>query len=167
MQHSLRPWRLTDLDDLVTFANNPNVAKFLTDKFPNPYTMEAGEKFIANAISKVPASIFAIEVEGRAAGGIGLHPRQDIECKNAELGYWLAEPYWNQGIITRSIRQIVEYGFHAFDITRIYARPFGHNEASRRVLEKAGFVLEATIEKCLYKNGEYMDELIYAVRKID
>lgn len=165
MDYTLRPWRPADLDDLVTFANNANIAKFLTDKFPYPYTHEAGKNFIASATARQPASIFAIEVEGRAAGGIGLHPKDDIESKNAELGYWLAELYWNNGIITKAIRQIVEYGFQAFDISRIFARPFGNNDASKRVLEKAGFVLEARIEKCLFKNGEYLDELVYAIRK--
>jgi ribosomal-protein-alanine N-acetyltransferase len=59
---------------------------------------------------------------------------------------------------------MIEYGFKSFDITRIYARPFGNNPASQRVLEKCGFKLEARIEKNLYKNGEFLDELIYAVR---
>ena len=85
--------------------------------------------------------------------------------KNAELGYWLAEPFWGNGIITKAIVQIVEYGFMNFDITRIFARPYGTNEASQRVLGKAGFTFEGKFEKTLFKNGEYKDELIYAVRR--
>ena len=48
---------------------------------------------------------------------------------------------------------------------RIFARPFGTNIASQKVLEKTGFVLEAKFEKTFYKNGEYLDEWVYAVRK--
>jgi RimJ/RimL family protein N-acetyltransferase len=61
----------------------------------------------------------------------------------------------------------VEYGFETFDITRIFARPFSTNTASHRVLEKAGFVCEARLKNAVYKNGEYMDELIYVIIKYD
>jgi RimJ/RimL family protein N-acetyltransferase len=112
-----------------------------------------------------PARIFAIVVNGEAAGGIGLHPQPDIYRKNMELGYWLAEPYWGKGIATRAVVQMTAYGFDTFDIERIFARPYGHNTASQKVLEKAGFKLEAKLEKTIIKNGEMLDELIYAVRK--
>ena len=165
MQFILRPWTINDLDSLVTFANNSKIAKFMTNKFPHPYTREAGENFIAYAMQGNPVNIFAIEVEGKAVGGIGIHPSSDIECKNAEMGYWLAEPYWGNGIITDAIKQMIEYGFNNFDINRIFARPFGTNIGSQKVLEKAGFGLEATFDKTLFKNGEYLDELVYAIRK--
>ena len=82
-----------------------------------------------------------------------------------ELGYWLAEPFWGQGIITRAIGQMVQYGFENFDITRIFARPFGTNIGSQKALKKAGFLLEARFEKTLFKNGQFLDELVYALRK--
>ncbi|MDV7400217.1 GNAT family protein, partial [Arthrospira platensis SPKY1] len=77
---------------------------------------------------------------------------------------WLAEPFWGRGIVTEAIKQVVDFAFNTYDINRIFARPFGTNIASQRVLEKAGFTLEARLEKTLYKNGEYLDELIYSVR---
>jgi RimJ/RimL family protein N-acetyltransferase len=107
----------------------------------------------------------AIDINGEACGGIGIHPQDDIQCKNAELGYWLGEPFWGKGIITSAILQMVENGFNSFDINRIFARPFGSNLASQKVLEKTGFILEAKLEKTLFKNGIYEDELIYAIRK--
>ncbi len=167
MDFSLRSWAITDLDDLVTFANNKEIAKFLTNKFPHPYTRENGKQFIEFATSENPRHVFAIDVNGQAIGGIGIHPQTDVYCKNAELGYWLAQPFWGHGIISKAIVQMVDYGFKTFDIARIYARPFGTNPASQKVLEKNGFKLEAKIEKCFYKNGEYLDELIYAVRRKD
>jgi RimJ/RimL family protein N-acetyltransferase len=60
---------------------------------------------------------------------------------------------------------MVKFGFDTYDVTRIFARPFGTNAASQRVLEKAGFKLEARFDKSLFKNGEFLDELIYAVRR--
>jgi len=165
MDFKLRSWNLNDLDSLVKYANNYKIAKNLTDQFPHPYTKENGEAFIEMATKNDPLTIFAIEINGQAAGGIGLHPQQDIHCKNAELGYWLAEPYWGKGIITQAIKQIVPYGFKKFKIDRIFARPFENNIGSQKALIKAGFILEGKFDKVLYKNGEYLDELIYAVRK--
>ena len=69
------------------------------------------------------------------------------------------------GIITAVVTQMVDFAFRTYDIDRVYARPFGTNIASQRVLEKAGFVLEARIKDAIYKNGEKDDELIYAVRR--
>jgi RimJ/RimL family protein N-acetyltransferase len=165
MNFILRPWTINDLDSLVNYANNPNIARNLTDKFPYPYTSEHGKAFISFATQGTPVNVFAIDINGEAVGGIGIHPQADIQRKNAELGYWLAEPFWGKGIITSAIRQIIDYGFENFEITRIYARPFETNIASKKALEKTGFVFEGRFEKTLYKNGEYLDELIYAVRK--
>jgi ribosomal-protein-alanine N-acetyltransferase len=165
MDFQLRPWQTEDLYSLVTLANNPRIAANMANVFPHPYTEEAGRAFIAMAMSKTPPLILAIEVEGKAAGGIGLHPQGDIYCRNAEMGYWLGEPYWGKGIASRAIREMVAYGFRHLDIDRIFARPFGTNKTSQRALEKAGFLLEARLEKTFYKNGEMLDELIYAVRR--
>jgi ribosomal-protein-alanine N-acetyltransferase len=161
----LRPWTMNDLDNLVKYGNNPRIAKFMSDGFPCPYTHERAALFIRNAMKDTPTRIFAISVEGEAVGGIGIHPQSDIHRRNAELGYWLAEPFWGQGIITRSIIEIVEYTFKSFDIDRIFARPFSSNNASQKALEKAGFTLEARFRDALIKNGEILDEMIFAIRR--
>ena len=137
----------------------------MTDMFPYPYTEEKGKQFIEFANKENSIRILAIDLNGEAIGGIGLHPQTDIHCKNAELGYWLGEPFWGQGIITKAIIKMVDYGFINFEINRIFARPFGTNLASQKVLEKTGFKLEARFEKTLFKNGELIDELVYAIRR--
>lgn len=165
MQFTLRPWATTDLDSLVAFANNAAIAKYMNDSLPHPYNEANGKAFIEFAIKDNPIHIFAIDLDGKAIGGIGIHPKYDVEQKNAELGYWLAEPYWGKGIITKAIKEMVVFGFKTYDINRIFARPFGTNIGSQKVLEKAGFILEARFEKTFFKNGLFEDELIYAVRK--
>ena len=165
MNFQLRAWQDDDLEHLVQIANNFNIAKNLTNHFPHPYTRESGQGFIKMANKSNPQRIFAIEVEGLAVGAIGIHAQTDLRIKNGELGYWLGEPYWGNGIVTRAVQQMVDYGFETFDITRIFARCFASNIGSQRVLEKSGFVLEAKFEKTLFKNGEFIDELIYAIRK--
>ena len=165
MEFSIRPFRKEDAPSLAVFANNRNVSKNMNDAFPHQYKIENAEKFIAYATSHDPVQIFTIDINGRASGGIGLHTQMDVHKKNLELGYWLAEPFWGNGIISRAIPQIVNYGFDTFDVTRIFARPYGRNKASARVLEKCGFQLETHLKKTIYKWGEFEDELIYAVRK--
>ncbi len=166
MQLLLRPWELDDLDDLVKYANNYKIARNLSNKFPYPYTKEDGRNFLSFASDNSTDHIFAIILDNVPCGGIGLHPQSDIQCKNAELGYWLAEPFWSNGIMSKAIQQIIEYGFaNLLQIDRIFARSFGSNLASQKVLEKTGFILEAKFEKTLYKFGEYEDELIYALRR--
>jgi RimJ/RimL family protein N-acetyltransferase len=165
MHIHLRPWQLGDLDNLVRFANNKKIFDNLRDAFPYPYTEQDGRRFIEMNASEQPTRVFAIEVDGMAVGSIGIFPQTDIHRKNAEIGYWLGEPFWGKGIVTEAVRQIIEYGFNTFDITRIYAIPFPTNIGSQRVLVKAGLHFEARLEKALYKNGQYMDELIYSIRK--
>ncbi|MGB3004970.1 MAG: GNAT family protein [Chitinophagaceae bacterium] len=167
MKFTLRPWAQSDVDALAEYANNYKIAKNLTNAFPHPYTSEDAKKFIDMVSQHNPVQVFAIDINGKASGGIGLFPQTDIMCKNAEMGYWLAELFWGQGIITKAIIEMIDYGFKTFNITRIYARPYGTNMASQKALEKAGFILEARFEKTIFKNGEYLDELVYAVRSND
>jgi RimJ/RimL family protein N-acetyltransferase len=165
MDFELREWKMKDLGNLLMHANNYKIAKNMTNAFPYPYTEKFGRLYISKAITTKPTQVFAIDIAGEAVGSIGVYPQTDIHCRNAEMGYWLAEHYWGQGIITEAILQMVDYSFTNLDIDRIFARPFGSNTASQRVLEKAGFVPEARFEKTIFKNGEYLDELFYAVRK--
>jgi ribosomal-protein-alanine N-acetyltransferase len=162
---TLRPWTLDDVSSLARYANNPNIAKNLTDRFPHPYEEKHAVAFIERFIGQDKPKVLAMDINGEAVGGIGLHPQPDVKRKNFELGYWLAEPFWGKGITTEAVRRMVDYGFSNWDITRIFATPFGPNIGSQKVLEKAGFTLEARFEKTFYKQGEFLDELVYAVRR--
>ena len=161
----LRPWQMSDLRSLVLHANNWHIARYMTDQFPFPYTEEDGRSFIEFATKDDPIHIFAIEVDGQAVGGIGIHPQGDIQRRNAELGYWLGEAYWGRGIISKAIAQALAFAFDSYDIDRVFARPFGSNLASQRVLEKNGFSLEARFSSTLIKNGVFEDELVYGIRR--
>ena len=165
MTIEIRKWKRSDIDNLVRYANNKKVSHNLADAFPYPYTMEFGHNFIERVSEETPTKILAITESGEAIGSIGIFPDQDIYRKNAAIAYWLAEPYWGRGAMTQAIRQILVYGFEELDINRIYAKPFGTNIGSQRVLEKAGFELEATIPKAVFKNGEFLDEKIYGIRR--
>lgn len=165
MSDLLRAWQLTDTERLATLANDAEIARYMTDGFPHPYHREHALEFIKMAAGHHPVRFFAILFEGQTAGGIGIHPQADIMRKNAELGYWINKAFWGKGLATKAVRQMVSYGFAHFDIDRIYARPFGSNAGSQRVLEKAGFTFEGRFEKTIFKNGVYEDELFYALRR--
>ena len=165
IEFTLRPWKITDLDSLVKHANNFKIAKNMTDQFPFPYTLAKGKAFIDFVSSVNPPNILAIDIEGEAVGAVGVHQQSDIQKMNAEMGYWLSESYWGKGIMTEAIKRMADHAFKTWPINRIYARPFGNNIGSQKVLEKAGFKLEAKFEKTFYKNDEFVDELIYAFRK--
>lgn len=162
---TIRPWLLQDKANLIEFANNPRIAQNMTDGFPNPYTAEHAIGFLGMVMSMEPLRILAIDYQGQAIGSIGLHPLSDIFRLNMELGYWIAEPFWKQGFATEAVRQMVDYGFREFPVQRIFARPFARNKASCRVLEKAGFTLEAEFQGTIIKNNLLEDEKVYAIRK--
>ena len=164
MEVTLRTWQLNDASNLVKLANNLNIARWMTNQFPNPYNLDLAIQFIKMATADNPVHIFAIEANGQLAGGIGIHPQQDVYCRNAELGYWLGEPFWQKGIITKAIPIAVKWAFSHYPVTRIFARPFGSNVASQKALEKCGFILEARLHGTIYKNEMTEDELIYAIR---
>lgn len=159
----LRPWRTGDEVSLVQNANNRNVWNNLRDSFPHPYTLADAERWILLRGAERPATNFAIEVDGAAVGGIGIHPRNDVYRRSAEIGYWLGEHFWGRGIMTEAVRAVVEYGFSTFHICRIQAEVFEWNPASMRVLEKAGFACEAQMRMSIVKNGKVMDGFVYAI----
>lgn len=158
----LRYWEAGDEQSLVENANNYNVSKNLKDTFPFPYTLNDAHDWIQFNILKNTKTNFAIVVDGQAIGGIGLQEKEDIFRRNMELGYWLGESYWGRGIITEAVIAVTSYGFNNFDVERIYASVFESNPASMKVLEKAGYVLEAVLKRSVYKHGQVLDDYIWA-----
>jgi len=159
---SVRSWRPDDLGSLVANANNRNIWLNLRDRFPSPYTRRDGREFIRLARSLQPESMFAIAVDDQAVGGIGFTVLTDVERVSAEIGYWLGEPYWGRGIVTEALVAVTKFAIEHHGLTRIYAVPFAWNSPSCRVLEKAGYVLEARLRNSAIKDGTLTDQLQYA-----
>lgn len=159
----LRPWRLEDGRALARHANNRNVSRNLRDIFPFPYTEADAQAYLARVVPRVPPTNLAIEVDGEAAGGIGLHLQEDVLRHTAEIGYWLGEAHWGRGIMTEAVAAMAAYGFGQFDLIRIEAEVFARNPASMRVLEKSGFQREGWLRQRITKDGETMDAALYAL----
>lgn len=91
LKTTLREFKEEDWQSLQLHANNPSIAKFMTNQFPYPYTDRHAKEFIFRISKLIPAQVFAIDYNGEAIGAIGIHPQTDIMERNAELGYWLSE----------------------------------------------------------------------------
>ena len=154
----LRKWSLDDAPSLAHYANNHHIARNLRDRFPHPYTEIDAMAFL-NAVLEKPDPVcdFAIEIDGHAVGGIGIVPQNDVERTSVEIGYWLGEEYWNRGIMTDAVKEMVRYAFSHFEIVKIFAPVFEFNTASKRVLEKAGFQLEGILRQAAVKEGKIID----------
>lgn len=167
MNVSLRAWQLDDADALAAIINNPRIQNNLRDGLPSPYTSADAAEFIGAmlAADSTVQYAWAITADGVLAGSLGIVRQANIHRLTAELGYYVAQPYWGHGVCTQAVRQACAHIFTHTDIVRIFAEPFSTNKASCRVLEKAGFTLEGVLRKNAIKNGQMMDMNLYALLK--
>lgn len=167
MTCAIRKWRPSDAADLAAALSNKNIQNNLRDGLPYPYTESDGADYIAAMLAADPDRCFAyaVTVDDRAVGSIGAFRQDNIHGRSAELGYYLAEPYWGRGLMTDAVKQLCALVFARSDILRIYAEPFSFNTGSRRVLEKAGFQFEGLMKSAVVKNGRVQDMALYALTR--
>lgn len=159
---ALRELMDSDMEKLAGYANNEKVSVNLRDGFPKPYTLDDAKRFKKMVDDQNPKTFFAIEYNGLYAGNISLSPGSDVYRKSAEIGYFIGEPFWNKGIVTKAVHLITDWGFNNLDIVRIHTGIFEYNTASQRVMEKCGFTREAVFRKSICKNNKMFDEIRYA-----
>ncbi len=167
MNLSIRKWRIDDKSDLAINLNNLKILNNLRDGVPYPYTERDAEEFIRTMLSENIDSTFsfAITLDGKVIGSIGVFRQNNIHFRTAEIGYYIGESYWGNGYATSAIKQVCEYVFENTDIIRIFAEPFANNKASCRALEKAGFQYEGTLKSNAVKCGSIVDMKMYALIK--
>lgn len=165
MNCRIRKWELADAKDLAGALSNTKIQDNLRDGLPYPYTEQDGVDYISAMLSadENDTFAFAITVEGKVIGSIGVFRQGNIHRQTAEIGYYISEEYWGKGIMTEAIKQTCNYVFDKSDIIRIYAEPFAYNVASCKVLEKAGFQYEGTLRKNAVKNGKIIDMKMYSL----
>ena len=167
MECAIRKWRLEDSRSLAENLSSKKILDRLRDGLPYPYTEADAEAYISAMLSADPEACFAfaVTVDDKAVGSVGAFRCGNIHRRSAELGYYLGEAYWGNGLMTSAVRQLCEYVFDNTDIIRIFAEPFADNIASCRVLEKAGFLYEGTLRRNAVKNGQILDMRMYALVK--
>lgn len=165
MECSLRKWEPEDAPQLALALNNKRIQDNLRDGLPFPYTESDAKAYISEMRKADEANVFAfaITVGDNVVGSIGVFRKENIHARTAELGYYIAEPYWGRGIGTSAVRKACRSVFEHSDILRIFAEPFAYNTASCRVLEKSGFVYEGTMRGNAVKNGRVLDMKLYAL----
>lgn len=168
MECKIRPWRMNDAPSLAKALNDKKIHNNLRDGLPFPYTEKDAEEFITSMLNSDPDKIyaFAITIDDKVIGSIGVFRQENIHRLTAEMGYYIAGPYWGQGLGTSAVKQICQYIFSHTDIIRIFAEPFADNYASCRILEKAGFTCEGVLRKNAIKNGTLRDMKMYSLVKV-
>ena len=151
-----------DIPKLAEYANNEKVSINLRDGFPSPYGIDDAKHFYDRIENQHPKTFFAIEYKGNYVGNISLVIGTDVYRNSAEIGYFIGEPFWNKGIVTKAVKLMVKFGFEKLGVIRIHTGVFEFNKASQRVLEKCGFEKEGIFRKSITKNGKIQDEIRYA-----
>jgi len=167
MEIKIRKWWRSDAKDLAAVLSNRNILNNLRDGLPYPYTEDDAADYIEAMLSADENDTFAYAItkDGKVIGSIGAFRQSNIHRQTAELGYYLAEDCWGQGIMTEAIRQVCREIFENTDILRIYAEPFSYNTGSRRALEKAGFRYEGLMRRNAVKNGKVVDMALYSLTR--
>lgn len=158
----LRSYRTTDVGALVEIANNENVSRYLADRFPFPYTEEDAIWWIGIGSKQHDCVNFVIENNGVLVGGIGIEPQRGQRRHCAEIGYWLGQQYWGNGIATAAVLKMTDYSFSELGLQRLYAPVLEPNRASMRVLEKCGYALEGIFKNEVCKNEAFYNVHYYA-----
>lgn len=159
---ALRPWCNDDLEALLRHADDEQVARGVSDRFPHPYTRADGEAFLAGGVIDFDDPVFAIEIDGEACGGIGARPGRDERRHGAEFGYWLGRRHWGRGWMTRIVAVFAPWAMHTLALHRLQATVLDFNVGSARVLEKNGFVEEGVQRCAVAKHGELHDLRVFA-----
>jgi hypothetical protein len=139
-----------------------------TASLPYPYTEFHADKWLAKVRRQTLAQDHKVNwairnADGELIGSIGF--METTEGEKAEIGYWLAKPYWAQGITTAAVRHLCSFGFDRYRLQRIHARVFATNPPSARVLAKAGFEHEGTLRNHFFRDGQSVDVLVFGLLK--
>ncbi len=159
---TIRELAEADIDRMVELANNEKISVNLRDQFPHPYTHKDAVEFMKMLKSNDRLIVFAIDYNGSYAGNIGLVLETDVYRKCADIGYFLGEPYWNKGVMTKALNLATSFGFEKLKLVRIHCGVYEYNKASQRVLEKCGYEKEGIFKKAISKKGKIWDEVRFA-----
>lgn len=166
----LRELSALDAPAIAAGAGDRRVSRFLVG-VPSPYSLALARRWIAARVDwwtlgrGVTYAIARRELEGALLGTISLrhYPRD----RRAELGYWLASDAWGRGIATEAARALIEHGFRAFSLARVYAQVMAGNDASVRVLEKLGMVREGVKRQHVRKDRRLHDVALYGLLRAE
>ncbi|KAI0146624.1 acetyltransferase [Pestalotiopsis sp. NC0098] len=142
----IRPLEESDAPAIAAAANHPEIARFMRNRFPHPYTLDDANSWISLCSKREPRVDF------------------DTECHTWELGYWLAKDQWGKGITTSAVKGFCKWAFAHFpELSRIEAGIYEGNDGSMKVLERVGFTKEGVRRKAVFKHGQSWDVAIFGL----
>lgn len=141
-----------------------------TLRIPFPYTDANADEWLAvynSATQQQGQPVhFAIRTADDALiGGCGFNGFEIGKDHRGEIGYWLAKPFWGQGIMTAVVKRACRHAFEQFGLVKIFAHVWLNNPASARVLEKCGFQQEGLLRKHFAKEGKLVDAMLFGLLK--
>ncbi|KAK9069606.1 hypothetical protein SSX86_011510 [Deinandra increscens subsp. villosa] len=159
---TLRPFRLSDADDLLQFAGDKQVTRFL--RWETLTTTDEVLTFIKEVC--IPHRWRrSICLDDRSIGFVSTFYE---DGHKADIGYGVAARYWGQGIATEAVKMAVKQVLTEFpEIVRLQAFTDVENKGSQRVLEKAGFEKEGLLRKYTMIKGHVKDTLVYSFLSTD
>ena len=163
----LSEFRSSDKDALIEHLNDRDIYE-RTLRIPFPYTDACADEWLALVAKITKQQGRHVQFAVRTAdefliGGCGFDGFQIGKSHRAEIGYWLAKPFWGQGIMTAVVQRVCQHAFEEFGLVKITAHVFTHNSASARVLEKCGFNEEGLLRKHFLKDGQFIDARLFAL----
>ena len=137
----IKKWELSDATDLALALSNKKIQNNLRDGLPYPYTEQDGKEYISAMLSanENETFAFAITVDNKVIGSIGVFLQKNVHKLTAELGYYIAEEYWGQGIMTEALKAVMRFAFLELNVPVIYISHVRANIGSGKVQEKCGF----------------------------
>jgi RimJ/RimL family protein N-acetyltransferase len=169
-QLQLAAFEPADKHALVRYLNDYEIYRH-TLRIPFPYTDADAETWFEVVAAnlreqKQPVNWAIRHARHGLIGGIGLDGLKIGQSHRAEIGYWLARPFWGQGLMTAAVNRVCEHAFAEFGLEKITAHVFATNPASARVLEKCGFEQEGFLRRYYVKDGKLIDAVLYARLKL-
>ncbi len=142
----LRPWRETDAESLYEYAKNPNIGPIAG--WPVHTSVENSRQIIHDYLSGEETYAVTLKTNDIAIGSVGIRfaneSNLEIQADEAEIGYWIGEPFWGQGLIPEAVRELMRYAFEDLNRTTLWCGYFDGNEKSKRVGDKCGFQFHHT-----------------------
>ena len=163
---TLRKWTKDDIKELANLMNHVD-RSYLSNGLPYPYTDDHAQWWLNMVDNKDEKDGLyrAVIVDEKIVGMVSSEKKSDVFEKDADISYLLMTEYWGKGITTQAVIEFCEKAFEKLDILRITGSVFGENEASKKVLTKAGFKLEGVMRNAVYKNNRVMDLYHYGLYK--
>jgi ribosomal-protein-alanine N-acetyltransferase len=165
----LREFTLEDANDYFEFASDPEVTRFLRwGPHPNKeHTLQYLQRVLED-YSRGEDSPWGIELTTlkKLIGSIHIM-RLDTHHQKAEIGFVLAQAYWNKGYMKEALRKVLEYSFTELSLNRMEALCIPENHAAIRVVEKAGMKLEGTLRQYEFLKRNFVDVKLFSILKAD